>query len=354
MNIPHITIEQAKIAFESVEDKLMPALLERYNSRIDAYNKANPPESNLKFNGTLPQTTQSNEQPFISAEEARKLGAGKAEVLEQDGKWRVCGIKCQYPSSHFFGEHKYRAVKQPKPVEPHAEPMLKLSNELIDKHNARIDKAHPPVIDMKFRSKLPESESETIRVVISNQHEPCKKEPQTELKANLVKLGGKLMTREAAIAKWEAVKDKCDVWIKNDVTVVWELTNLSRKFIVYAHEVNCEYQLRAKPLKQVSWKDVPVGVAVQSVNKKHLCNFVGMAANGLISVYNTMAGANNYRAAKFELAPASEQPWIAVQNTFEKVEGLIYETKADAGFCTSPRDIAAFRITGLAEGYELK
>lgn len=102
MTIPHITIEQFNAMKNSWHEQ---SELDYVNSRIDAYNKANVEQ----------------EQLLISAEEARKLGAGNAEILEQDGKWRVCGIKCQYPSSHFFGEHKYRAIKQPESVEPHAE-----------------------------------------------------------------------------------------------------------------------------------------------------------------------------------------------------------------------------------------
>jgi hypothetical protein len=59
------------------------------------------------------------------------------------------------------------------------------------------------------------------------------------------------------------------------------------------------------------------------------------------------------QAEDMNLSPASEQPWIAVNGKFNKVEGLIYETKADAGFGTSDRDIACFKITGIAKGYVL-
>lgn len=64
----------------------------------------------------------SQEQPLISADEARKLGAGNAEYFDSSlGMWQVCKIWCAYSTKYSDGAaFKYRAIKQ-KPVEPHAE-----------------------------------------------------------------------------------------------------------------------------------------------------------------------------------------------------------------------------------------
>ena len=49
------------------------------------------------------------EQPIITAEEARKLGAGNAEYVDEDNEWRVCSSSCKYRDCH-----QYRAI-QPQP-----------------------------------------------------------------------------------------------------------------------------------------------------------------------------------------------------------------------------------------------
>ena len=50
---------------------------------------------------------------LITAEEARKLGAGKAEFQYNDGKWGVCNKWCIYNDTENF---KYRAKPSPARV----------------------------------------------------------------------------------------------------------------------------------------------------------------------------------------------------------------------------------------------
>ena len=53
------------------------------------------------------------EQPLITAEKARKLGVGKAECFTLIFGWKIIGYQHIYRD-----ENKYRAIKQPEPVEP--------------------------------------------------------------------------------------------------------------------------------------------------------------------------------------------------------------------------------------------
>lgn len=53
------------------------------------------------------------QQPLISAEEARKLGAGKAEYFSAATGWNVCQASCTYEK-----DFQYCAIKQLEPAQP--------------------------------------------------------------------------------------------------------------------------------------------------------------------------------------------------------------------------------------------
>ena len=60
-------------------------------------------------------------EQYITAEEAQKLGVGKAEWQGASGAWYKCGEGCGYNKTWGSSLIQYRAIKQPEPVEPHAE-----------------------------------------------------------------------------------------------------------------------------------------------------------------------------------------------------------------------------------------
>ena len=170
-----------------------------------------------------------------------------------------------------------------------------------------------------------------------------------------IKLDGKMVTPEQAAAEWEDKKETCDLYYSSLNTDGFERlesfslmsSNFNQTTTWYA-----EYELRPKALKQVSWSDMPVWVAVQTVNKKLVCTFVGMAANNLISIYNITAGADDYRAALFELAYASEQLWIAVQDDQPPLYEIMQQLFAKGiDSCASGN---RFKITGIAKGYKME
>lgn len=100
MTVQHITIEQASILYTNAEPmlKLSNELIDKHNARID---KANAEQ----------------EQSLISADAARKLGAGKAEFQAGDGNWIVCepigGYDFPYEKRFYDNNEiiKYRAIK---------------------------------------------------------------------------------------------------------------------------------------------------------------------------------------------------------------------------------------------------
>ena len=100
MTIPHITIEQITAMNPYVSKRDHGILLEVENSLIDAYNEAN--------------AEQAQPEQYITAEEARKLGAG-AEWLGATGTWYLCSEGCAYIDTWNNAVVKYRAI-QAQPV----------------------------------------------------------------------------------------------------------------------------------------------------------------------------------------------------------------------------------------------
>ena len=111
------------------------------------------------------------------------------------------------------------------------------------------------------------------------------------------------------------------------------------------------------PLKQVSWKDVPVGVLT---NKGKLRAY----ASDLVWCETKKHGCPSlagYTPSQLELAPASEQKWIAAQGDFyvngdfKPVDGIDYElTYMEGTLMCVNETVACFKVVGIKEGYELK
>jgi hypothetical protein len=62
-----------------------------------------------------PDSIEAEQSEFISAEQARALGAGGAQYLNAFGHWCECSDGFQYPTWRGTTEFKYRAIKQPAP-----------------------------------------------------------------------------------------------------------------------------------------------------------------------------------------------------------------------------------------------
>lgn len=143
--VPLITIEQIAATYPNESAQTQFSVLTRCNNEIIAYNKANErtlisaeeakelageaeyyqPGSNRwikcdlleNFSATfhdgevIKYRAIKRPEQYITSDEARKLGVGNAEAL-YNGNWITCNIHCIYPSGL-----KYRAIKQPEPVE---------------------------------------------------------------------------------------------------------------------------------------------------------------------------------------------------------------------------------------------
>jgi hypothetical protein len=99
MTIPHITIEQIKALYQGYDERSYQHFLAADNSLIDAYNEK--------------QAQQESE--YITAAQARELGAGKSEIEIVPGGWIVCGAACGYIDKYLGIDIKYRAIKQAQP-----------------------------------------------------------------------------------------------------------------------------------------------------------------------------------------------------------------------------------------------
>lgn len=188
-----------------------------------------------------------------------------------------------------------------------AEPMLKLSNELIDKHNARINQANAP--------------QETY------------------------------ITAEEARKLGEGKAELGD-------TVEWvnphgqKSTQLMYKDLTF----DCVgiYTYRPKPLAQVSWKDVPVGVAVQEIQSKFKHTLLSADADGGAWIFSQRDKLPSYIVVE-ELELATEQPWIAVQGSLDE-DGDIEQDFAIGLLIEVHPSKEKYRIIGVnvSEGYVME
>ena len=180
-----------------------------------------------------------------------------------------------------------------------------------------------------------------------------KEVPAAALKANLVKLDGVCMTREAAIAIWESKKDTCDVWFKSPIGV-WVLTEGNDCAFLWTAK-DGEYQLRPKTKKQVSWTDMPVGVMTDKGEFRgtYTTHCDGLHLD-LERPHEGGLGVNldGEPASLIKLAPADQQNWIAAQEDGTALhEGLSY-VKRWSG--EDDCQLLAFKVIGIADGWELK
>ena len=299
--VPHITIEQAKAIWSMLA-------VQKHHAANILIDKANADQ----------------EQPLITAEEARKLGVGKAEFQAGDGEWIVCKPTCQVRNDD---TGKTETMTREKAKLLQAETM-----DICDWLNCGLSAPQ----NMLFAF-------DAIGIYTY------------KLKANLVKLDGELMTREAAIVKWESRKDTCDCYVSTESRPMWEATK-QPSFSRHNDFGFCEYQIRAKPLKQVSWNDVPVGVAVRDMvnNVTWLYQGFDHASDVLLTNQKNMPFGMRWDASQnLELAAASEQPWIAVQDG-ETCHGIALDLATKGLVVQKHERDEKYRITGLAEGHELK
>lgn len=71
-------------------------------------------EANESINQLVDEDMQ---EQYITADDARKLGAGNAEFQKANGVWAKCSKWCVYNTTHDGGAAiKYRAIKQPVPT----------------------------------------------------------------------------------------------------------------------------------------------------------------------------------------------------------------------------------------------
>ena len=183
-----------------------------------------------------------------------------------------------------------------------------------------------------------------------------------KLKANLVKLNGKFMTSEAAIALWESKKGTCELWFTS-VNGDWILLN-NGEILVLADAG--AYELRERPLKQIKWKDVPVGVMT---NKGELVCGNGYQCETLIRGESVEDESEIcWTPPKdLRLAPHDQQPWLNWRGGECPVpDGMMVEVtlrdgrphtesakRCDWVHRGNNSDIIEYRITGIAEGWKL-
>lgn len=363
----------------------------------------------------LQHAAEQSQEQYITADEARKLGAGNAEYQYSKNnapwtEWITCYLGCRYEESDDSWKVKYRAIKQPEPVAigmrdatyKDSTPKLHVGDSAFEdwfqaqpfatqtgvKQMCRdsyaagmgdplVTYATPPepveptcqvknldtgelkTMTREAAKKLWDELGYTVEwfsgrfhtrfpadqiLAFDDTKDGCHKgEPAIytyKRKANLVKLNGKLMSPEAAIALRESKKDTCDVWFKSDASGCREFNCIGKEDVAWLSNqtLSSEYQLRERPLKQISWKDVPVGVMT---NKGELR--VAKDGRVWVEILEGCPGLEGFPIHCIQLAPADQQPWIAKQDGIDyPLTGFTYIWKKDV-----------FRITGIAKGYSL-
>jgi hypothetical protein len=417
---------------------------------------------------------EQQESEYITAEQARELGAGNAEFQYQgETKWRACNSDCRYNADPSI---KYRAIKQaqPEPVDPDdvrielvvalnslasdfeiatysmqkgsedrvkAEGAIAHAMKIHAKHNqnGRIFTNKPEPVDphAALRAEYDKQVKEgtlgfylwehysepdrlgwlrteepnfiaayqyrytDISCYVAKQGEPAKRMLRSEAKElqrklgdtvewftpfgntessigepimfdrcgvftyrtkATIKLDGRMVTPEQAAAEWEAKKETHERFVKWGNKDFLELT-IAVDFISFNDEEKFEYELRPKALKQVNWSDMPVGVAVRCNDTDYvwilqgvyvwILQGVGDNKEALITVPNNKSfGMRWIDCRDLTLAPASAQPWIAVQRNEDGV--AIREKAVTTGLCIELHHTREkYKITGIAKGYVL-
>lgn len=344
------------------------------------------------------------------------------------GAWRLCLEGCFYDPSDALWEVQYRAIKQPELVDPHAE-LKALYEQQVKNTDAGVPGGlndfvwefyannlsrsawvpeNPPSENwmnqpLKWRctakptcqvKNLDTGVTETMtrekaKLLQAETKDVCDwfypsgffdnkpfdftctgRDTYTyRPKANLVKLDGVLMTREAAIAKYEAVKDTNNILWKSINMPCWSISGIGTTNFPSSHE-SCEYQLCAKPVakKLVLWADMPVDIAVQSKvdTIKRLWKLHGISRDGVPALSNLNSETCDffyYQLNHIELAPANQQPWLNWRSGECPVpEGVVVEitcrdcsiVKRIAKHCVwgheeEGYDIIAYRVVGLID-----
>jgi hypothetical protein len=311
------------------------------------------------------------EQEYITAEEARALGAGNAEWRWGEGHaWALVSHKT---GGLLYSRHaQYRAIKQAqpepvkeydeaaflkrfeqnlsrdieaffrviKPVDEHAALRAEYAKqvaegttgfylwELKDKHGIWLDVGRPGFAsDCEYRCT-------DISCYVSKDGEPAIRMLRTEAQ--------------------ELQRSLVD-------TVEWNLPGSNYRFntanTVFDFNFRGTYTYRTKtPVKQVDWSNIPVGVAVQDKETNTVWLYLGTGVDYAALVTRPLnhlfVGMRWVGLANLTIAPATDQPWIALQD--EQRGNLIKHDLGRVGFIVELHESGEkYRITGIAEGWNL-
>jgi hypothetical protein len=161
-----------------------------------------------------------------------------------------------------------------------------------------------------------------------------------------IKLDGKMVTPEQAATEWGAKKETHALWFRLFPLGFTKVEGVSKDMSSYFsyHKENVEFELRQKALKQVSWSDMPVGVAVRDKTTGVIWLYQG-SENGNAVLTNHPSnpfGSRWIDLSELEIAAADKQTLIPVA---APDEGLTVEYS---------KFVECMKITGIAKGWELK
>lgn len=313
---------------------------------------------------------QGAQDQFVTADEARALGAGNAEfqTLLEPYEWILCSANCQYMCAY-----KYRAIRKEVPT---------CQVQLIDGFTS----GEVIIMTREAAKKLQAETKDACDWFFpdhtnTNHWEPIDFNAEGiytyKRKANLVKLDGVLMTREAAFDIWESKKDTCALYFTPCGKIDWMLFVLLSECEFGSQ---AEYQLRPKAKKPVSWTDMPAGVALTFYGNR--CLFLGASeTKALISSKDGLCATGIDLKIAFDekaltLAPADQQPWLNWRGGDRPVpDGVLVEVTCRSGNRDKQQaikltwghsserqrsesanlfDIIEYRVIGIAEGYKLE
>ena len=319
MPTPHITIEQISAIQPGLTNTTVVAECNRCNVLIDAHNKALKPtaaEANAQQAHHCPRShphenmdsgcqsitnilmrTRLDEMPiakqqetYSNAGEARKAGAGNAEYLDEDNKWRVCSSSCKYRDCH-----QYRAIQ------PQAQP------EPVD---------------------------EQLYCMVSKDGEPAIRMLGTEAQKSQAELGDTV--------EWKVKHGEFNAVAGNlsfAYTGTYTYRTKPAKVVLLA-DVPLGVAVVVKEDKRVGRV---ISVLVDKIST--------ISIEVIFGGGDTEAEIEAFFEGDLELAPASAQPWIAAQDDQNREELILDFGKA--GLCYE-FDVYRYKITGLAEGYVLE
>jgi hypothetical protein len=215
-------------------------------SALPANHDHRPSDIANKALATKYSLAEQQESEYITAAQARELGAGNAEYQYTYGDWKVCTDTCTCAVWRGTSEIKYRAIKQAQPEQVDEQLYCMVSKEgapAIRMLRTEVQELHRTLGNTVYWGILdpPDCYADSLTTFNSG----CIYTYRTKA---TIRLDGKMVTPEQAAAEWAARKETHDIYSIS--TIETTLENYPRFSLTFDSGEGYWYETRPK---QPTW-----------------------------------------------------------------------------------------------------